>query len=122
MMLKQVLSLVLSVMLVTAPVMARPHSDIENIGNRKVNGLIFRMFPNFTSIEAEMRVGYQYAQYIEDNAHIEEDEGLNKYITGLTNKIAKHSDAKTPFTIKIYEMTEFKPSRCLGAICMFIRD
>jgi len=93
--------MILCLSLATAPVMARNHEDIENIGNRDINGRVFRIFPNFTSEESEARMGYEYAQFVEDNAAIEKDSALNAYITQLTRKIADASDARTPFTVKI---------------------
>lgn len=98
---RKILSIVLSTMLVIVPVMARNHDNINQIGNREINGRVFRIFPNFTSEDVEARMGYEYAQFIESNAPIEKDPELNKYITDLTRKIANASDAKTPITVKI---------------------
>jgi len=92
---------VLCLSLATAPVMARNHKDIENIGNRNVNGKVFRIFPNFTSLESEARMGAEYAIFIENNAPIENDAELNKYLTELTDKIVRASDAKQPIKVKI---------------------
>jgi len=97
----KILSLLLCFTLVTVPVMARNHKDIENIGNRKINGRIFRIFPNFTTLESEARMGQEYAQFIENNAPIENDAELNKYLTELTDKIVRASDAKQPIKVKI---------------------
>jgi len=98
---RKIISILLSLLLVTMPVMARNHEDIENIGNRNINGRIFRIFPNFTSLESEARMGAEYAIFIENNAPIEKDPELNEYITALTNKIVKASDAKQPIKVKI---------------------
>jgi len=98
---RKIISILLSLLLVTTPLMARNHKDIENIGNRQINGRIFRIFPNFTSLESEARMGAEYAAFIENNAPIENDPELNEYITALTNKIVKASDAKQPIKVKI---------------------
>jgi predicted Zn-dependent protease len=98
---RKIISILLSLLLVTTPLMARNHKDIENIGNRQINGRVFRIFPNFTSLESEARMGAEYAAFIENNAPIENDPELNEYITALTNKIVKYSDAKQPIKVKI---------------------
>ena len=74
-------SLTLFVLVFTAsPINAgRKHKDVENIGNRSINGRIAAprspglIFPNFISLEKEIQMGAQYAQMIEQTARLVED-------------------------------------------------
>ena len=40
----------------------RKHGDVQNIGNRDINGRIAGIFPNFVSLEKEIQIGAEYAQ------------------------------------------------------------
>lgn len=84
----------------------RNHSDIEDIGNRDINGLVALIFPNFVSLEKEIQIGAQYAQYFEQSARLVEDPVVTGYIDRLGQKIVKNSDAKVPFVIKVVDTDE----------------
>jgi len=43
----------------------RRHSDVENIGLRKINGRVAWIFPNFITFKKELAMGAQYAHMIE---------------------------------------------------------
>jgi len=58
--------LLITVLLFTGSALAdRRHGDVENIGNRDINGRVALIFPNFVSLEKEIQIGAQYAQYFE---------------------------------------------------------
>jgi predicted Zn-dependent protease len=84
----------------------RKHEDIDDIGNRDINGLVALIFPNFVSLEKEIQIGAQYAQYFEQSARLVEDPVVTGYIDRLGQKIVKNSDAKVPFVIKVVDTDE----------------
>jgi predicted Zn-dependent protease len=84
----------------------RKHSDVEDIGNRDINGNVALIFPNFVSLEKEIQMGAQYAQFFEQTARLVEDPVVNEYIDRLGQKIVKNSDAKVPFVIKVVDTDE----------------
>lgn len=86
--------------------MARKHGDIENIGNRRINGRVALIFPNFTSLEKEIQIGAQYAQFFEQTARLVEDPVVVEYVDRLGQHIVRHSDAKVPFVIKVVDTDE----------------
>ena len=57
----------------------RRHADVEDIGNRDINGLVALIFPNFVSLEKEIQIGAQYAQYFEQSARLVEDPVVTGY-------------------------------------------
>ncbi len=93
--------------LLAPPVLAgRKHADVENIGNRKINGRVAGLFPNFVSLEREIQIGAQYAQMFEQTARLVEDPVVTEYIDKLGQKIVRNSDAKVPFVIKVVDTDE----------------
>jgi predicted Zn-dependent protease len=81
----------------------RKHADVENIGNRKINGRIAGIFPNFISLEKEIRMGGQYAGMLEQTARLLQDPVVNDYINRLGQNIVKNSDSKVPFVIRVID-------------------
>jgi predicted Zn-dependent protease len=84
----------------------RKHKDVEDIGNRKINGKVAGLFPNFVSLEKEIQIGAQYAQMFEQTARLVEDPVVTEYVDRLGQEIVKHSDAKVPFVIKVVDTDE----------------
>lgn len=84
----------------------RKHADVENIGNRDINGRVALIFPNFVSFEKEIQIGAQYAQFFEQTARLVEDPVIAEYVDRLGQQIVKHSDAKVPFVIKVVDTDE----------------
>ena len=84
----------------------RKHDDVENIGNRDINGRVAWFFPNFVSLEKEIQMGQQYAQYFEQTARLVEDPVVTEYVDRLGQEIVKNSDAKVPFVIKVVDTDE----------------
>ncbi len=95
----------LIVLLLLTPVTfaGRRHEDVEDIGNRKINGKVAGLFPNFVSLEKEIQLGAQYAQQIERTARLVEDPVVNEYIDRLAQNIVRHSDAKVPFVVRVID-------------------
>ena len=84
-------------------VAGRKHGDVENIGNRSINGRVALFFPNFVSLEKEIQMGQQYAQFFEQTARLIEDPVVTEYVDRLGQNIVKHSDARVPFVIKVLD-------------------
>ena len=84
----------------------RKHKDVGNIGNRKINGRILGIFPNFVSQKKEIQLGAQFAQMFEETARLVEDPVVTEYIDRLGQEIVKHSDAEVPFVIKVVDTDE----------------
>ena len=84
----------------------RKHGDVEDIGNRKINGRVAWIFPNFVSLEKEIQMGAEYSQYFEQTARLVEDPVITEYIDRLAQNIVKHSDAKVPFVVKVVDSDE----------------
>lgn len=84
----------------------RKHGDVENIGNRDINGRIALIFPNFVSLEKEIQIGAEYAQFFEQTARLVEDPVVVDYVDRVGQEIVKHSDAKVPFVIKVVDTDE----------------
>ncbi len=90
--------------LLCAPVYAgRNHSDVENIGNRKINGKVAWIFPNFVSLEKEIQMGAAYSQYFEQTAKLVTDTVIVEYVDRIGQEIVKHSDAKVPFVFRVVD-------------------
>lgn len=105
--LKVAASVLVVLMLLPAPAWAgRRHGDVENIGNRDINGRVAWIFPNFVSLEKEIQIGQQYAQYFEQTARLVEDPVVSEYVDRLGQSLVKHSDAKVPFVIKVLDTDE----------------
>jgi predicted Zn-dependent protease len=99
---------VLAIVLVSLPGYAdRKHGDIENIGpNRNVSGRIFKVFPNWVSLEKEIAMGQQIAAEFEQTARLVEDPVITEYVDRVGQNIVKHSDARVPFHIKVVDTDE----------------
>jgi len=84
----------------------RKHEDVENIGNRSVSGRVFKIFPNFVSLEKEIELGAQIAAEFEQTARVMQDPVIADYIDRIGQELVKHSDAKVPFHIKVIDSDE----------------
>ena len=84
----------------------RRHGDVENIGNRKITGNVWGIFPNFVSLEKEIALGAQVAAQFEQTARLIEDPVISEYVDRVGQHIVKHSDAKVPFHIKVVDTDE----------------
>ena len=96
----------LGLLVFPSPVLARKHEDVEKIGNRKINGRVAGIFPNFVSLEKEIQMGAQYAQFFEQTARLVEDPVVNEYVDRVGQDLVKNSDAKVPFVIRVVDSDE----------------
>jgi predicted Zn-dependent protease len=86
------------------------YSDIENIGKRDIN----KGQPNFTSLQAEARLGQQVATELEHNVTIVDDTDIQGYVDRITQNIARNSDAKFPITIRVIQSNDVNASALPG--------
>lgn len=85
---------------------ARKHENVEEIGNRDVTGRVWKVFPNWVSLEKEIELGKQVADEFEQTARMVEDPVISEYVDRIGQTIVKHSDAKLPFYIKVVDTDE----------------
>jgi beta-barrel assembly-enhancing protease len=85
---------------------ARKHDDVEDIGNRGVSGRVYKIFPNWISLEKEIALGNQIAGEFEQTARMIDDPVVSEYVDRIGQNIVKHSDAKVPFHIKVVDTDE----------------
>ena len=72
--------------------------DPDKIGNRDVGKGV-----NFYSIEKEIALGKQLAQEVERQAKLVDDPVVTEYVNRIGQNLARNSDAKMPFTIKVID-------------------
>lgn len=104
---KRLFAILLSFLLISAPLSAQEQDkdkkkkakdDVEQIGNRDVDcGL------NFYGLEREVALGKQFAQEIERSVKLVDDPVVNEYVNRVGQRLVRNSDAKVPFTIKVIE-------------------
>ena len=75
--------------------------DVSKIGDRNVGKGV-----NFYSLEKEMALGKQLASEVERNAKIVDDPVIAEYVNRLGQNLARNSDSKVPFTIKVIDSEE----------------
>ena len=75
--------------------------DPNEIGNRDVGKGV-----NFYSIEKEIALGKQLAQEVERESKIVDDPIVSEYVNRIGQNLARNSDAKVPFTIKVIDSNE----------------
>jgi predicted Zn-dependent protease len=95
-----------AILLVSSSFAFRKHGDVENIGNRRVSGRVFKILPNMISLEKEIQIGQQISAEFEQTARLVEDPVIAEYIDRIGQDIVKHSDAKVPFQIKVLDSDE----------------
>lgn len=81
---------------------ARPGSkdDIDSIGARQIGK---RGVGNWYSPEREVAVGKEYAEEIESEVTLLQNRAVTAYIDTIAQRIARHSDAHLPLTVKVID-------------------
>jgi predicted Zn-dependent protease len=77
--------------------------DIRAIGNRNIGG---RGMGNWYSPEQEIGMGREYANALEADTKLLTDPLVTEYVNRLGQNLARNSDAKVPFTIKVIDSEE----------------
>jgi predicted Zn-dependent protease len=104
--LKTIILSMVACLFITPGFAFRKHDNVEDIGNRNVSGRVFKIFPNFISLEKEIELGSQIAAEFEQTARLMEDPVISEYVDRVGQNIVKHSDAKVPFHIKVVDSDE----------------
>jgi predicted Zn-dependent protease len=78
-----------------------PEHDPDQIGNRDVGKGV-----NFYSIDREVGLGKQMAEEVERQGKMLDDSTVAEYVNRLVQNVARNSDAKVPFTIKVADSDE----------------
>ena len=86
---------------VKAPKKIDSKYDISKIGNRNVGA-----GTNFYSIDKEMALGRELSQEIEQRVRLVKDPVITEYINRIGQRLARNSDAKVPFRIKVIDDDE----------------
>ncbi|HEX3106122.1 MAG TPA: peptidase M48, partial [Terriglobales bacterium] len=79
-------------------------NDLNAIGDRNV-GCNRGLF-NWYSLDAQVKMGQQFAQQVEQTSHLITDPVVNEYVNRLGQNLSRNSDTKLPFTIKILDVEE----------------
>ncbi|HET9282380.1 MAG TPA: M48 family metallopeptidase [Candidatus Angelobacter sp.] len=79
-------------------------NDVNAIGNRNV-GCNRGLF-NWYSLDSQVKMGQEFAQQVEQTSHLITDPVVNEYVNRLGQNLARNSDTKLPFTIKILDVEE----------------
>ena len=78
-----------------------PEHNPDLIGNRDVGKGV-----NFYSIEREIGLGKEMAAETERQAKLIDDPMVTEYVNRLVQNVARNSDAKVPFTVKVIDSDE----------------
>jgi beta-barrel assembly-enhancing protease len=73
-------------------------NDPNQIGDREVGKCL-----NFYSVEKEMALGKQLSEEVARQAKIVDDPIVAEFVNRLGQNLARHSDAKVPFSFKVIE-------------------
>ena len=82
------------------------YPNVEDIGNRDINGRIYLLFPNFISYKREIQIGAMYAAQIEQSVKLITDPVVTDYIQKLVEKLGRNSDVKVPLHTKVIDSDE----------------
>lgn len=79
-------------------------NDINAIGMRNVG--CNRGLGNWYTLDAQVRMGREFARQVEQTSHLIKDPVINEYVNRVGQNLTRNSDARVPFTIKIIDVEE----------------
>ena len=79
-------------------------NDVDAIGSRNVG--CNRGLGNWYTLDAQVRMGREFAQQVEQTSHLITDPVVNEYVNRVGQNLARNSDTHLPFTIKILDVEE----------------
>lgn len=94
--------LVLGIFCLSTSALAEDHEDVENIGRRDINQGSW----NFYSLEKEIEMGHQLAAEVEARSLLVEVPEVTEFVDDVVQNLARNSDARLPFTVKIIDSDE----------------
>jgi len=77
--------------------------DINAIGTRQISG---NGAGNWYSLASELRMGREYSRELESQVKLLNDPIVTEYINRIGQTLARNSDARIPFTIKVIDSDE----------------
>jgi predicted Zn-dependent protease len=79
-------------------------NDVNAIGSRNVG--CNRGLGNWYSLDSQVKMGQEFARQVEASGHLITDPVVNEYVNRLGQNLARNSDTRLPFTIKILDIEE----------------
>ncbi|HEU5413284.1 MAG TPA: M48 family metallopeptidase [Candidatus Angelobacter sp.] len=79
-------------------------NDLNAIGSRNVG--CNRGLGNWYTLDAQVRLGQEFAKQVEQTSHVITDPYVNEVINRLGQNLQRNSDTHLPFTIKILDVEE----------------
>jgi len=79
-------------------------NDLNAIGSRNVG--CNRGLGNWYTLDSQVKMGQQFAQQVEQTSHLITDPVVNEYVNRVGQNLARNSDTKLPFTIKVLDVEE----------------
>ncbi len=79
-------------------------NNLDAIGSRNVG--CNRGLGNWYSLDAQVRMGQEFAQQVEQTSHLITDPVVNEYVNRLVQNLSRNSDSHLPFTVKIIDVEE----------------
>ncbi len=76
-------------------------NDVNAIGHRNVG--CDRGFANWYSLDKQVAMGREFARQVEQSSHLITDPKVNEYVNRIGQNLARNSDSKLPFTIKVLD-------------------
>ena len=77
-------------------------NDLNAIGSRNVG--CNRGLGNWYTLDAQVRMGQEFARQVEQSSHLITDPVVNEYVNRLGQNLARNSDTRLPFTIKVLDI------------------
>jgi predicted Zn-dependent protease len=79
-------------------------NDLNAIGTRNVG--CNRGLGNWYTLDAQVRMGQEFARQVEQTSHLIKDPVVNEYVNRVGQNLTRNSDTRVPFTIKILDVEE----------------
>jgi predicted Zn-dependent protease len=79
-------------------------NDLNAIGARNVG--CNRGLGNWYTLDAQVRMGREFARQVEQSSHLITDPAINEYVNRVGQNLIRNSDTRVPFTIKILDVEE----------------
>jgi len=76
-------------------------NDVNAVGRRNVG--CDRGFANWYSLDKQVAMGREFARQVDQSSHLIADPKVNEYVNRIGQNLARNSDSKLPFTIKVLD-------------------
>jgi len=79
-------------------------NDVNAIGTRNVG--CNRGLGNWYTLDAQVRMGQEFAQQVEQTSHLITDPAVNEYVNRVVQNLVRSSDSRLPFNVKIIDVED----------------